>query len=67
MQPELTPVHIGQSEADDSISAVADLYFANLDMRDPDVLRRAYDEVVGSVPDEFKDLYAEAAGLGHGD
>jgi hypothetical protein len=67
VDPELTPVQIEQTDADDSISAVADLYFANLDMRDPELLRRAYDEVIASVPDEFKHLYAEAAGVGSED
>ncbi len=62
MEPELEELVIEPTE-NDGIAAVADLYVANLDVRDEKLLRRAYDQIIDLVPDQFKDLYAEAAGL----
>jgi hypothetical protein len=47
----------------DDIASVADLYVANLDVRDENVLRQAYAEVIESVPERLKSVYAAAAGL----
>lgn len=62
MEPELQAVVVSDPE-EDSLSAVADLYVANLDMRDPEVLRQAYEQVKAFVPERYRELYAEAAGL----
>lgn len=62
MEPELEALEVDASE-EDSLAAIADLYVANLDVRDPAVLRKAYTHVIESVPEHLKRFYAEAAGI----
>ncbi|MEJ1966430.1 MAG: hypothetical protein WDO56_34725 [Gammaproteobacteria bacterium] len=62
MEPELE-VFVDERADGTTLSSIADLYLANLDVRDPKVLKRAYEKVIGSVPDQLKELYAEVAGI----